>query len=348
MPGKFDFDSDSIYYFNAHRSKELVLALQKRYENFDDSIIAKLAKDALGCKVERIEPNSNFGTGHLIYIVHTNRGKVVFRGNRYLEKSEHYMALEETMADAYRSVGIPTNVMLYTDVSRTKVPFDYQFMELLPGRDLEDEFDGTKEDYDAISYRLGELVALQYKVPVKGWGRFEVSDELVGVRKTAFEYVMAYVDHDLEVMAEHGLIAQSGADEILKYIQNSKPMLDKLTQAYLVHHDIADHNIRYQEDKVMAIFDWENAVAFDPLSEIGSAHTWVCHYPRREHMTRGFLAKLGYTPDDYDARVSLYYLRTMLWKSAFALRGERFSERHYGLLRQAVDETLPFVEIKKP
>lgn len=342
----YSFDSDDVYYFNTHRSKELVLALQNRYSGFDDSIVPSLVERALACKVHKIVRNSNFGTGHIIYIVDTDRGDVVFRGNRFLEIPEHYMQLEQIITETYKAVGIPVNSMLFSDTSRALVPFDYQIMELLPGKDLEDDFNGTKEDYDTISYRLGQLVALQYKAPVAGWGRFKNTDELIGVKNSAHEFLMAYVDHDLEEMVKGGLITDEGYTEIMSFLVGTKPILDKLGQAHLLNHDIADHNIRYEGNRVVALFDWENAVAFDPLCEIGSAHTWVCHYPRREQMTRGFLDALGFIPEDFEARVSLYFLRTMLWKSAFALRGERFSERHYGLLREALDETVPDVNTK--
>ncbi len=343
-----DFNSDDIYYFNTHRSKELVLKLQKRYEGFDDSIVKTLVEQATGTRVGKLVANTNFGTGHLIYIVETERGKLAFRCNRFIEAVEHYMKLESKFTELYEQAGIPTNHVIFADTTRAKAPFDYQIMEILPGKDLEEEFTGNKQDYDAMSYQLGAMVAKQYKAPVKGWGRFKNSVELEGSKASAHQYLMAYLDDDLKQMVEHGLMTQHTATEITEFMKSSKTMLDKLTSSYLVHHDVADHNIRYEGDRVVALFDWENAVAYDPVSEIGSAHTWVCHYPRLKLMSTGFIEALGFKPEDYDERVSLYYLRTMLWKSAFALRGLRFSERHFKLLREALDETIPSAKIKMP
>ena len=255
------------------------------------------------------------------------------------------MDLEKIFTEKYKKAGVPTNTVLYTDTSRKTVDFDFQIMKLLPGKDLEDDWQGNQEQYDTISRQLGQIVALQYKVPVDGWGRFKPGEKLQGAHGSAHEYLMAYVDYDLEIMAIHGLITKDQKSVIAGFLTAQKTMLDQQNQAYLVHHDIADHNIRYEGDQVLALFDWENAVAYDPISELGSASTWVCHYPRRQAMIEGFLKELGCEPENFHERISIYFLRTMLWKSAFALKGDRFSDRHLGLLKDALAETIPELQL---
>ncbi len=339
------FHSDEIYYFNTHRPRDLVLVLQNRYEGFDPKIIPDLVEQAIDRKITSIVANQNFGTGHLIYILDTDQGQIVFRANRHLDKPEHYMDLEKIFTEKYKKAGVPTNTVLYTDTSRKTVDFDFQIMKLLPGKDLEDDWQGNQEQYDTISRQLGQIVALQYKVPVDGWGRFKPGEKLQGAHGSAHEYLMAYVDYDLEIMAIHGLITKDQKSVIAGFLTAQKTMLDQQNQAYLVHHDIADHNIRYEGDQVLALFDWENAVAYDPISELGSASTWVCHYPRRQAMIEGFLKELGCEPENFHERISIYFLRTMLWKSAFALKGDRFSDRHLGLLKDALAETIPELQL---
>lgn len=335
-----DYRSEEIFYFNGHRDTDLVLRLQSRYDGFDQSLIPTLVESSLvDTKViGEVRSDDNFGTGHLIFYVPTNKGQLVVRTNRFLQESEHYMALEELFTKESREAGIPTNTVLFADTSRELVDFDYQIMELLPGRDLEMDWNGNKEDYDRISYELGKLVAMQHRIKVKGWGRFKRADgELVGSYSEPGDYLKAYLDYDLNVMEIDGLINHEIRGKIEQYFEVSSGLLEDV-EPCLVHHDIADHNIRYKGDEVVALFDWENAVAYDPVSDIGSAHTWVCHYPRRKEMTRGYLDELGYEPDNFKERVTLHFLRTMLWKSAFALKGNRFSERHRGLLADALCE----------
>jgi aminoglycoside phosphotransferase (APT) family kinase protein len=42
------------------------------------------------------------------------------------------------------------------------------------------------------------------------------------------------------------------------------------TKSYLIDNDLPDHNVTVNEDKtrISAIYDWENAVIFDPICEL--------------------------------------------------------------------------------
>ncbi len=339
MGRDYDYRSEEVFYFNTHRPRDLVLKLQDRYEGFDSSIISVLIEKNLpGVKVtEPVVSDDNFGTGHLIFYVSTDSGNFVVRVNRFLDDPEHYMGLEETFIRMFNSVGIPTNKVIFSDSSRKEYDFDYQIMEVLQGKDLETEWDGTKEDYDKISYQLGSFVALEHKLEVSGWGRFVRSKELMGQFKTPKEYLYTYLDYDLKVMLDGGVIDRELKKKIENYFDSECIVLDGVKPC-LIHHDIADHNIRYNGDKVIAIFDWENAVAYDPVSDLASAHTWVCHYPRRDQMTRGYLNKLGYKPFNFEKRLAIHFLRTMIWKSSFAIKGNRFVDRHRNLLTDALYE----------
>lgn len=333
------YPSDGIYYFNTHRPQSLVKSLQGRYERFDIAQASHIVENCLGEKVLSCKPDGNFGTGHVIFFVETESRAVVFRANVGIDTPEHYMDLEAKFIELYRMAGIPVGSILMSNTSRTEYPFDFQIQELLPGQDLETQWSGTKEQYNAISYQLGSLVARTYACPVEGWGRFlpmGKNDTLKGAKKSAFEYLASYLDYDLNVIKKSGLIDDWQSDAIKKHFTKSKPMMNRLSQAYLVHHDLADHNIRYAEDKIVAVFDWENAVAFDPVSDLASAPTWVCHFARKDLMIKGFLDTLGFKPENFEERVALYFLRTMLWKIAFAIKGERLSERHIKLFNEAL------------
>lgn len=339
MDRDYDYRSEEVFYFNTHRPRDLVLRLQDRYNGFDSSIIPELVEKSIpGTKVTGpIASDGNFGTGHLIFYVPTENEDLVVRINRFLEEPEHYMALEETFIKTFNSVGIPTNKVIFSDDSRRKYDFDYQIMKILEGKDLETEWSGAKEDYDKISYQLGRFVALEHKLEVKDWGRFVRSRVLMGQFKTPKEYLYAYLDYDLQVMLHGGIIDDGLKKKIDDYFESECIVLDEVKPC-LIHHDIADHNIRYEGDKVVAIFDWENAVAYDPVSDLASAHTWVCHFPRREKMTNGYLDQLGYKPNNFERRLALHFLRTMIWKSSFAVKGERFVDRHRNLLADALYE----------
>ncbi|MDQ5913485.1 MAG: hypothetical protein QG623_103 [Patescibacteria group bacterium] len=339
MSKDVEYRSEEVFYFNTHRPRDLVLKLQDRYTGFDKSIIADLVETSLSDVkvVGKVRSDNNFGTGHLIFYVPTDRGNLVVRVNRFLKEPEHYMVLEEMFIRMFNSVGVPTNTIVFSDDSRKRYDFDYQIMKLLPGKDLETDWDGTKEEYDRLSYQLGAFVALEHKLEVGGWGRFVRSKGLSGQFDTPQQYLKTYLDYDLTVMLEGGVINEDLKKKIEDYFDREYIVLENVKPC-LVHHDIADHNIRYEGERVVALFDWENAVAYDPVSDLASAHTWVCHFPRREKMTEGYLDKLGYKPDNFEERLALHFLRTMIWKASFAIKGGRFVERHRKLLADALFE----------
>jgi aminoglycoside phosphotransferase (APT) family kinase protein len=340
------YNSNEIYYFNAHRSSEDVLALQKRYkmfmEKYGSKVVVEIIEKILNTKVLKIKQDGNFGTGHVIFFVETEKGEFVFRANVGVLESEFYMDLEKDFNKIYEHANIPVGKVLYSDTSRNVYDFDFQIMEVLPGKDLETEWAGIQEDYDKISFELGQIVARQYKAPVKGWGRFLNQKDLQGTKENAFEYLIAYLNYDLEVILKAGILSEIQVAEIRNFFAKSKFIFDNLDQSYLVHHDLADHNIRYFEDRIVAIFDWENAVAFDPVSELGSAPTWVCHYSRKEKMIQGFIfemKELGLViPEFFEEKIAIYSLRTMIWKVAFRVKGNNLPQRHLLFLKQALQD----------
>jgi aminoglycoside phosphotransferase (APT) family kinase protein len=110
------------------------------------------------------------------------------------------------------------------------------------------------------------------------------------------------------------LIDPNGIDQLRSYFNspNLTSLFSDMQTSYFVHHDVADHNIRYLGQEIHALFDWENAVVYDPISDIGSAPTWKVHYPREAKLRAGFLAELGLKPNNFEAKVDVYFLRTML------------------------------------
>ena len=335
----FNFHPNEVFYFTAHRPLSLTTSLKNRYKDFPIDKIKDIFQEILGLEVTNIRSDSNFGAGHVIYFIETEKGTFVFRANFGIEIPEHYMTLEKKFIELYSKAGIPVGKLLYSDCSRNKYNFDYQILEVLPGKDLETEWIGNKEDYTKICIEIGRIVAKQYKCPVDGFGRFLNSEKLQGSSKTAYEYFTSYIDFDLSIIVENKIIDQELSEKIQNYFKDNKNLFDSDKQGYLIHHDLADHNLRYEKDKILAVFDWENAVAFDPISELGSAHTWPCHYPfKREKMVEGFIAELSYKPENLEKKISIYFLRTMLWKISLALGRGNYAERHKKFLDQALGE----------
>jgi hypothetical protein len=283
---------------------------------------------------------SSAGTGHIIYFVETDKWPLVYRGTVWLEDAEYYMSLEEQFIQQCKEADIPTSNIIASDTSRSVYNFDYQIMSILPWSDLETERVGTKEQYDKISKELGKMAALEYKMPVQDRWRFTNSNtELIWAKNTAFDYLTAYLDYDLWVIEANDILDAAACNYIKEFFQQHKDMINEQQQAYLVHHDLADHNIRYDTDtySINALYDRENAVWFDPICEVWSAPTRSCHYPRLELMKAGFLQELWYVPPHFEEKINIYLLRTIIWKMAFAIKWNRFKLKHQQIMNTAIE-----------
>jgi len=343
IESKYSFHPDEVNYYNVHRPKSLILALQKRHTLFDPTIVAPLFLKYMKEKVTRYEVLSAAGTGHVITLVKTISGReLVLRTNMLLEHPEKYMEYEFGFIKTFTTLGIPTTPLYYADTSRTEYPFDFQIMGKLPGRDLGADWEGSQDAYEYICLEQGRYFAKLYQIPQTGWGRIrkESDGSLAGMRASLLDHLNAYLDHDLEVIGLFGVLSPDEVNSIETFFHSDE--LAKLfadTTPHLLHNDPSDLNMRYEGDKLVSVFDWEHAIMFDPISELGIAPTWKSAYPKREKLIEGFIQELGCTPEHLDAKMNVYFLRKMLDKVAFALKGERLSQRPLDLLKSALTET---------
>jgi len=315
---------NDIYYRHAHRSQEEIDIVAKRFELFDVSWIPKIFKQALGLTATSWVRPDSYGTIHVIYRVAVKEQSKQFllRANCNIPAPEIEMKLEQLIAKKVTLLDVPVNHILHVDISRKAFPFDFQIQECLPGADLEDHFNGTKDDYDRMSFALGQYVARLGEIELDGFGRFDEDqvkkENLIGMKKSFPEYIEVCLDDDLRFIADSGIITVKTAKLIRKLFDQYRPVMNIL-RGTLVHHDLADHNFMHVKDRITGIFDWENAVSGDPVLDLASCPTWTTHFPREEKFLEGYRSVRA-LPDHFGEKMQIYRLRTMLWKMVFALR----------------------------
>lgn len=315
---------DDIYYLVAHRSQEEIDTFHTRYDRFEEGLIPEIFRKSLGLTVAGWQASKGWGSSHVIYTV-TVKDELrpfVLRANTGFGKPETSMVVEKLLTDKVRAAGVPTNTILVADISRTEYPFDYQIQELLPGTDIESGFAGTKEEYDRMSYRLGQYIAMLSTVRVSGYGLFDAEaaarGELVGTRKTFSDYIATRLESDARFIAASNYLKPRDVDTILSVFQKARPLTD-MPESVVVHHDLADHNLSFEDGTLTTLFDWEAAVAGDAVLDLASCPTWKTFYPREEQLLIGFTS-LRPLPDHFEEKRNLYRLRTMLWKMMYAVR----------------------------
>lgn len=315
---------DDIYYPVAHRPQSEIDALKKRYESFDQTTIPALFKKALGLSAVFWKLPETWSTSHVVFIVTTKErpDELILRANLGFPQPEGVFAVEKLVTDRVAKEEIPVNRILHVDVSRKHFPFDFQIQEKLAGHDLEDHFAGTQAEYDRFSFDLGVLVGKLSRISVPGFGRFSwdkaTNGMLEGKQTSWYEYMTLCLDDDVNFLVDHEVISKAAGERITNLFEDHKPILS-LSQSCIVHHDLADHNIMFEGSSITGIFDWEAAVAGDTALDLASAPTWKTHYPREEKLVEGFRS-VAQLPEHFEEKIKIYRLRTMLWKTVFAMR----------------------------
>lgn len=322
---------NDIYYAVAHRSQAEIDSFRTRYEDFDTSLIPVIFRKSLNFDVVRWERSKSWGSSHVIYFVKVKQEKkpLVLRANLgFNNEPEVVMLVEKMVTGQVNRLDVPTNIVRFVDVSRRHFPFDFQIQEMLVGQDLEDHFHGIQKEYDQMSFELGAYIAIYHQLKYPHFGRFDFKAaqqaKLQGTKKSFYDYIIVCLNDDLKYLVDAKVITAKKADRIVDIFEKHKPIIN-IKQGVLVHHDLADHNIMFENNKITGIFDWEACVVGDPVLDLASCPTWKTHYPREEKLIQGYTS-VTKLPDHFDDKMDIYRLRTMLWKMVYAIRFKILTE----------------------
>jgi hypothetical protein len=315
-----------IYYAVAHRDQAEINSFKTRYEDFDGSVIPKVFSDALGLSVLDWKPSDSWGTSHVIYFVRVKeqRQPLVFRANNGFGMPEVVMLTEKLVTDQVLSMRLTTNKILYVDVSRKHYPFDFQVQEDLGGVDPEVNFPDTQKEYDQLSFELGQYIAKLSEFTLPGFGRLDeaaaLQGVLMGTKSSMYDYVTAMLEEDLDHLTKAAVLKKRQADRVKQLFVEYREVMN-VTQGSVVHHDLADHNLRYEKGHLKAVFDWEAMVVGDPLLDLASCPTWKTLYPREEKLLEGYVSVKRLSKSAKE-KMDIYRMRTIIWKTVFCIRAK--------------------------
>lgn len=323
--------TNEVFYPVVHRSDGEIAALKKRYELFNENLVPSMIKNSIGMTAVSWKKPESWSTSHVIYIVTVAERErpVVIRANIGWGEPEAYMAVEKLITDDVATIGVPVNRILYVDVSRAQYPFDYQIQDMLEGSDIEDNFHGTRVEYDALSFDLGVCVAKWGALEYSGFGRMNPVDaaagKLTGTKATMYDYMVVRLDEDIRYLADGGVLSISQADRVRALFDEYRPVM-QVKKGTLVQYDLADHNIMFDgTHTITGIFDWEAAVIGDPVLDLASAPTWKTFYPREAKLVEGYRSVRD-LPSFFKEKMHIYRLRTMIWKMVYAIRSGILNE----------------------
>ena len=200
---------------------------------------------------------------------------------------------------------------------------------MLQGKEPEIDYTGSKEDYNTLSFQLGEYIAKLQQLTFPKFGLFSdqasLEGKLVGTKEAFSDYIFVMLVQDLGCLTGDGMLSQSQADKVFHIFEENRGVMN-ISQGSLVHHDLADHNLTYIGPDLEAVFDWEAMVVGDPVLDLASCPTWGTLYPREEKLLEGFTS-ISVLPDDYEIKRDLYKLRTVLWKTVYCKRMDILTDK---------------------
>lgn len=350
------FDPNHVYYYNAQRSIELVLQLQNRHNDFNEQNVYDIFRESGITNIEKVTLNRSKGAGHIIAFVDTkNQHTYVYRQTFGLPTPESYMLFEKDIVEKYKTLDIASVDIL---ASGSKPWFEWQIMEALPDENLK-EVACTQAEYDNLSLQIWEIIAKQYSLPHEWWGRIfkDENNILRWYKKSHHDHLTAYLWYDLDVMGLSQIVDEASIALLKNYIAGSKTQqMFSDTKSYLIDNDLPEHNVRVNKDrtKITAIYDWENAVIFDPICELWSLPTRVSQYPKKEKLIEWFRSHLNKTNiwanvdvSSFDEKIAIYFLRTMLWKMPLAIKGNKLLARHVDLFEEALRDNKLTIKINE-
>jgi aminoglycoside phosphotransferase (APT) family kinase protein len=234
---------------------------------------------------------------------------------------DDYMVAEGLAMELARGEGVPVPRVFVTDVTKEFLPVRYQLIEWLeepPLRRYDQE--GTL-DRAAVGRQLGRHVAQWHRVRLDGFG-FLNTEELrrsgraVGLDGSNRAYFRKRLDHHLRYLRDAEFLSAGTISEIESLIARHDALLE-LPRGSMLHKDIAFWNLLGAPDRITAVIDWDDVVIGDPVDDIAILK---CFY--NEEVLRPFLAgyrEVAPLPDAFEAKLSLYLLRNMLWKAVIRL-----------------------------
>lgn len=324
-----------IYYMVADRPQKQINSFKNRYNFVSETEI----KDVFlkhWYEVENLEKSSSWWTAHLVYYatIKWKNWRLIFRSNSWekgwFKTPEIVMLTEKYVTDIVNTSWVNTNKIIKVDISRKNFPFDYQIEEEIIWIDPEKYIDSdwkflwTQKEYEKMTFELWQSIAKYSNIKFERFWLFDEKEilnwKLIWFSETFFEYITTNLEEHLDYLVKFNVIKNQDKTKIIKIFDYNKELINNC-EPCLVHHDLADHNITFNQKTwwLWAIFDWEAMVLWDPMLDLWSCPTWESHYPKKEFLIKWFKS-IKKLPDNYELRMNLYELRTWIWKTMFFYR----------------------------
>jgi aminoglycoside phosphotransferase (APT) family kinase protein len=276
--------------------------------------LTSLLENAFGEPVRLSEAG---GKGnHRTFFADHSAGRAFVRVEDGPEQDGH-LATESRVMTEVAKTGVPIPRVLFTDASRSKVPFAVQVIEYFDCPDLNAAHREGRLDLVRTAFDIGRGVARWQDTPVAGFGPFDAqattrNNRLTGYHTSYAAYYRLQLERHLALLFADGFLDSDEAARVRHVIDDHADLLD-IPHGCLVHKDLALWNIMGTPDGIRAFIDWDDAIAGDPTDDLSLL---ACFHPAAvvQAAVYGY-ASVKALPVDFQRRFWLHLLRNMIVKS---------------------------------
>lgn len=279
-------------------------------------LIQERSEIIFGSAAEAVEPCPELGTFHSIYKIRARGEEWYLRADMLGIFGRAYdLLVDQQLAQLLASREFPAVRVFGTDLDRIVLPFDFQVTHAAPGRPVKAlEDPETQALPEELLEEMGRRMAQVHRWNAAGAGLLDAYYPLSGVQERWSDYILLRLAEHTQKCEEIGAISVEEHSRILELFGSAAPLL-KSAPIKLLHGDWGHHNIFVEGNQVVAVIDWEDALAGDPVFDMAYWGTFV-RAEMTGPFTRGYLSESQDSwPEDFEIRYWLYYLRIALSKT---------------------------------
>lgn len=275
-------------------------------------------------------------TFHLVFLVKTNKHKYVLRINKIGEYIKALYFLKDVwLEEVLHKEKIQSPAIVAVDLSRLRVPYDFEIQEMAPGKSLFDL--SKKEIHPSVFVHFGKALSAVHAIKGKGYGPLSIkqivkSKKSLGLHVSWEEYVLQNLAIHLDYCYSIKAIDKKKKEKILRLFSLSEKLLNSV-RPVLLHGDVGNHNVFSDGKEITSFIDWEDSLFGDPVFDIAFWGTGV--FFKKEWFDpfmEGYGSK-SLLLDDFWQRFWCYFLRIAISKTvlryehAYEYRGELSEKR---------------------
>lgn len=197
-----------------------------------------------------------------------------------LSKEDYFLKGSSYRIPIFKKLGINVPDVLGEDYSKTEIPYSYQFLSKMEGKDIGDVIaDLTDDQLREIAVEISNIIDKVRAIPATDKFGLIWSQEFTELSDTWTERMKIWVDETIERGTKTGImddemrsILEGIYEEYKSYFDQVKPV------SYL--GDISSKNVMIDNGKFVGLVDLDGAGQGDPLEAIGriQASWFGTHY----------------------------------------------------------------------